>query len=452
MKTVALVVLALLLLSAALSAEETTPTNLGKTAYLIAHSIGGFESFAPPESPTFSDVPTGAAYYAEIEYLTHLGIVTGHGDGLFHPELSVTRDMAAVFVARTIDLTDHDLWVFPPPEAPAFSDVPQIYWAFQFIEYINDKGVLADNVGMSSYFEPTLVMDIYLLAHWLELATGVYVDPDAIGSVTGTIAALLVDKAADAPISTAELILLEVSGAETAAVTTDAMGECSVIVPVGIYNITASPSGYYPGAELGVEISEGVTTPVVLLLVHKFPDAGEDFWAFSEIGACVAADIVAGHEDGTYQPQLSVTRDQMAVYISRALAGGDEAVPEFTGTPTFSDVTEESWALDYVEYAVSQDVVGGYEDGTYRPEDEVSRDQMAVYVARSKGWVSIGDNMAIMSAMFLDVPAGHWAGTAIAVCLQNEVVQGYEDGTYRPEDVVTRDQMAVYVARAFDLL
>jgi hypothetical protein len=93
-----------------------------------------------------------------------------------------------------------------------------------------------------------------------------------------------------------------------------------------------------------------------------------DHWASDDIGACVEAGIVAGYADGSYQPANAVTRDQMAVYISRGLAGGDANVPDFTDTPTFPDVGSEHWALDYVEYAVDQNVVAGYGDGNYHPE------------------------------------------------------------------------------------
>jgi hypothetical protein len=50
------------------------------------------------------------------------------------------------------------------------------------------------------------------------------------------------------------------------------------------------------------------------------------------------------------------------------------------------------------------------------------------------------------------VPAGFWAGTAIKACVDHGVVKGYLDGLYHPSDPVTRDQMAVYAARAFGLL
>ena len=76
---------------------------------------------------------------------------------------------------------------------------------------------------------------------------------------------------------------------------------------------------------------------------------------------------------------------------------------------------------------------------------------MAVFVARSRGWVALDDDMTTAPELFPDVPAGYWAGTAIEACVDEEVVQGYGDGYYRPDTSVTRGQMAVYIGRAFGL-
>jgi hypothetical protein len=187
----------------------------------------------------------------------------------------------------------------------------------------------------------------------------------------------------------------------------------------------------------------------------RFPDVLPYHWAYQEIEACSDAGIVAGYGDGRYHGEWPVTRDQMAVYVSRALAEGDDNVPEHTAAPTFPDVAEGSWALDYVEYAAGQNVVAGYDDGTYRPEYHVTRDQMAVYVARAlvapTGDAALADYVPADPRDFPDADSDFWAYTHIEYCVENGVVQGYGDGNYHPEYVVTRDQMAVYIARAFEL-
>jgi peroxiredoxin len=114
-----------------------------------------------------------------------------------------------------------------------------------------------------------------------------------------------------------------------------------------------------------------------------FLDVSSDHWAYGEITACLAAGIVMGYEDGTYHPEGSVSRAQMAAYISRALAGDDASVPAGPATASFPDVATGHWAYKYVEYCQAQAIAGGYQDGTYQPDAVVTRDQMAVYVQRA---------------------------------------------------------------------
>jgi hypothetical protein len=182
-----------------------------------------------------------------------------------------------------------------------------------------------------------------------------------------------------------------------------------------------------------------------------FTDVPLDHWAYLDIYRTATASIVQGYPDGSYHPAETVTRAQMAVYISRALAGADWMVPEPAVSPSFPDVPTDHWAYRHVEYALDRGVARGYPDGEYKPELAMDRGQMAAYVARAKGWVGADDDMSAAPELFADVPAGFWAGTAIQACVDNGVVRGYDDGCYRPEATLTRDQMAVYVASAFDL-
>ena len=94
-----------------------------------------------------------------------------------------------------------------------------------------------------------------------------------------------------------------------------------------------------------------------------FNDLDWDHWAYGSIEVCFEAGIVSGYPDGAYRPTQAVTRDQMAVYISRALAGGESLVPPGPATATFLDVPVGYWAFAHIEYAVSNQVVTGYGDG-----------------------------------------------------------------------------------------
>jgi parallel beta-helix repeat protein len=201
-------------------------------------------------------------------------------------------------------------------------------------------------------------------------------------------------------------------------------------------------------------------------LSGPFSDVPRTHWAYSEIQACFVAGIVTGYPDGTYRPTRSVSRDQMAAYISRALVGSDANVPPGPSEPSFSDVpntgygpdgTDPYWAYKYIEFVHANSIALGYSDGTYRPTDTVNRGQMAAYIARSivtpHGDAGLAGYTPPTTPTFIDVPSSHPYYKYIEYVAQDSVnvTRGYSDGTYHPEYVCNRAMMAVYIQRAFQL-
>jgi len=184
-------------------------------------------------------------------------------------------------------------------------------------------------------------------------------------------------------------------------------------------------------------------------------DLADDFWALDEIAACIRAGIVAGYEDDTYRPEVSVTRDQIAVFVSRALAGGDGNVPPGPVNATFADVPADYWAFRYVEHAAAAGVVHGFAEGDFRPTLPADRAQIAAFIARAVSTPADGPDLANFvppaRPTFSDVPHSFWAYKYIEYIASRGIASGYENGTYRPGNVVDRGQMAVYVQRAFQL-
>ena len=186
-----------------------------------------------------------------------------------------------------------------------------------------------------------------------------------------------------------------------------------------------------------------------------FFDVPKGYWAFDQIMACRKAGMVGGSADGNYSPTSVVNRAQMAVFVARALAGGDTHVPTAPATAHFPDVSTDFWAYKYVEYTYSRNVVAGYSNGTYGPNDNVDRGQMAVFIARSMasptGDAGLASYLPPTTPSFPDVATDFWGYKYVEYIKEQKVTGGYGDLKYHPEYAVTRDQMAVFIARAFTL-
>jgi len=196
-----------------------------------------------------------------------------------------------------------------------------------------------------------------------------------------------------------------------------------------------------------------IATTALLASAQEFTDVPRWQWAWAYVQGVRGAGITTGYDDGSYQPSTIVARDQMAVFIARAMCDGDANVPEGPTTATFTDAPVGFWAYKYVEYAVEYGVAAGYDDGLYHPDWEVSRGQMAAFMARAM----CGGDQYVPSPSgtptFPDVTEteNSWCHKYVEFIAGEGVTVGYPDGLYHPEVLCARDQMAAYLCRAFDL-
>jgi hypothetical protein len=182
-----------------------------------------------------------------------------------------------------------------------------------------------------------------------------------------------------------------------------------------------------------------------------FNDAPYDHWAYPYIMKIYDAGYTTGCGDGFYcpegEPDGFVSREQMAVFITRAL--GQVPAGESCETPSpFTDVPDDWWSCKYVQKLYNLGFAGGYGDGRFGPADRVTREQMAVFITRALGQVPAGESCETPSP-FTDVPDDWWSCKYVQELYQLGIAGGYGDGRYGPGDEVTRAQMAVFLSRAF---
>lgn len=153
--------------------------------------------------------------------------------------------------------------------------------------------------------------------------------------------------------------------------------------------------------------------------------------------------ITMGYPGGGFHPTDPVTRQAMAAFLYRS--AGRPAVPICAGGP-FPDVPGSHPFCEEIDWLVDQGITTGYEDGTFRPAADVSRQAMAAFLYRSAGEPRGGDP-ACSAAAFPDVASSHPFCGEIDWLRDVGITAGYSDGTYRPDANVSRQAMAAFLHR-----
>ncbi len=174
-------------------------------------------------------------------------------------------------------------------------------------------------------------------------------------------------------------------------------------------------------------------------VVAAAPDLADvpGHWAEAEVNALLSQGVIRGYEDGTFRPNAPITRAEFVTMLNRA--AGAQASGE---TAAFADVTAGDWFAADVALAAASGVVNGFEDGTFRPKQSVTRQEVAVILARALELQAAPDAPFADSG---DIPA--WAGPAVAAAAAAGYLKGYPDGTFGGARSITRAEAAVLLER-----
>ncbi|MDN5348333.1 MAG: N-acetylmuramoyl-L-alanine amidase [Clostridia bacterium] len=203
------------------------------------------------------------------------------------------------------------------------------------------------------------------------------------------------------------------------------------------------PSRYDAATKRILFLTRGFSRYAVLEYEKTFADI-KDHWARENIETLASHRVIKGVTPENFEPERAVTRAEFAALLVRALdlVPGEE-------TKTFSDVAAGAWYADVIAIASSNGLIYGYEDGTFRPKEKISREEMAAMLVRALNGMGVEIKaQPEMLAKFKD--AGEiqgWAKTVVSQTVASGLMLGISETEFAPQDEATRAQAATVVYR-----
>lgn len=180
---------------------------------------------------------------------------------------------------------------------------------------------------------------------------------------------------------------------------------------------------------------------------QKFSDVPENYWAFGYISEMAERGVLNGYPDGKFYPNSQVTRAEFAKIMTVA-AGLNIAEPTMQ---IFSDVKITDWYAPYVHTA--KEYLSAYnQNGSsyYLPNTPALREDIAVALVKLKGYSTTGADMTTVTRMFSDYQSiSGDARIYVAAAIENGLISGYDDGTFRGQNSITRAEAATLLWRAY---
>lgn len=162
-------------------------------------------------------------------------------------------------------------------------------------------------------------------------------------------------------------------------------------------------------------------------------------WATEAIDFVVAKGIFSGTGADTFSPDAPMTRGMLAVVLYNL-----EGKPGHSYGGSFEDVAQGSWYEDAVYWAAEKGIVTGYGNGSFGPDDNITREQLAVMLyryAQYKGYDTAQGGMAIREFGDFD-SISEYAMEAMTWTVNTGIIGGYSDNTLGPQNTATRAQVA----------
>ena len=169
----------------------------------------------------------------------------------------------------------------------------------------------------------------------------------------------------------------------------------------------------------------------------------ENHWSKEAVEYVATKGIMNGVAEGEFDPDGRLTRAMLVTMLCRL--SGETA----TGENEFLDIGDDAWYKDAAVWAANAGITDGYGDGTFGPDDEVTREQLVVFLMRYVEYMELDADVA-EDGFNDDDEISHWARSASTWAKAQGLVSGRDDGSFAPKDSATRGEIATVFMRLME--
>lgn len=174
-------------------------------------------------------------------------------------------------------------------------------------------------------------------------------------------------------------------------------------------------------------------------------------WSKADVEMLANKLVVEGAADKQFQPDRNITRAEFAALVVRSLG-----LNSVTANTYFTDINSSAWYAGVVASASKAGIINGYEDNTFRPDAQITREELAAMIIRSLTYAGVASevsesNQAQQLAKFKDSSKIVWAKKEIAAAVNAGIINGLTDDTIGSAEKATRSQAATMLKRYLKL-
>jgi hypothetical protein len=163
-------------------------------------------------------------------------------------------------------------------------------------------------------------------------------------------------------------------------------------------------------------------------------------WAKEYIQTALDTGMATGYPDGTFKPDQAITRAEFVTMVNNKFKFID------TAESTFSDVAADAWYAAFIDAAIAEGYIAGYTDETVKPDASITRQEAAVIFNILNELTAISDTPDFTDAALI----AEWGKDAIIAVSEKNIMIGYPDGSFRPDNQITRAEAILAITNSFN--